>query len=137
MTVYEILHAAGMILGLGGAAVSCGVMLNLTTDEMRLKRGRIARKICLLTWAGLILLIISGIALTVNFENGYNAVFALKHLFVAIITVDAFIIHFRLFPRYFRRIGTPEFQSTYNTMKRIGILSMSSWILTLILSNFL
>jgi len=137
MTVYEILHAVGMILGLGGAAVSCGVMLNLSTDEMRLKRGRIARKICLLTWAGLILLIISGIALTVNFGNGYNAVFALKHLFVAIITVDAFIIHFRLFPRYFRQIGTPEFQSTYNTMKRIGMLSMSSWILTLILSNFL
>jgi len=137
MKVFEILHAVGMVLGFVGAVVSSIIMLNIKTDEKRLKRGRIARGICIMTWAGLVLLIISGIALTIDYQDGYNIILAVKHLFVAVITVDACIIHFRLFPRYFRQIGSPDFHLTYNTMRRIGMLSMSCWILTLIFSTFL
>jgi hypothetical protein len=137
MLIFEILHVIGVVLGFGGAAVSCAIMLYVRTDEKRLHRGRIARRICIATWTGLVLLIISGIALTVGYNNGYNIVLAVKHLFVAIIVVDAFIIHFLLFPHYFRQIGTPDFDMTYSTMKWIGMLSMSCWIFTFILSVFL
>jgi len=126
-----------LVLGFGGAAVSSAIMLNVITDEKRLHRGRIARRICIATWTGLVLMIVSGIALTIGYNKDYNIVLAVKHLFVAIIVVDAFIIHFRLFPRYFRQIGTPDFDLTYNLMRKIGMLSMSSWILTIILSAFL
>jgi len=137
MEIFKILHHIGIVLGFGGAAVSSGMMLFIQTDEKRLQRGRMARRICLATWTGLVLLILSGISLTIDFQGVYKYILAAKHLFVAIIVIDAFIIHFRLFPRYFRRIGTPDFDPTYSTMRRIGVLSMSCWILTIILSGFL
>jgi len=137
MLIFKILHVIGVVLGFGGAAVSCAIMLYVRTDEERLHRARIARRICIVTWTGLVLLIISGIALTVGYHTGYNIVLAAKHLFVTIIVVDAFIIHFRLFPRYFRQIGTPDFDVTYSTMRRIGMLSMACWISTFVLSAFL
>ncbi len=137
MLIFKVLHVIGVVLGFGGAAISSAIMLYVRTDERRLHRGRIARRICIVTWTGLVLLIISGIALTVGYQNGYNIVLAAKHLCVIIIVVDAFIIHFRLFPRYFRQIGSPNFDVTYSTMRRIGMLSMACWIASLVLSIFI
>lgn len=137
MEVYEILHAIGLVFGFGGAAFSCVIMLNLKTDDARLIRGRIARKICIVTWISLAMLIFSGVFLVTEIGSSQKILLAVKHILVAVILVDATIIHLRLFPRYFRQIGTPEFQGTYNLMKRIGILSMSSWVLTIILSGFI
>lgn len=134
MKLFEILHAVGLILGFLGAIASCVLMLNVGTDEKKLKHGRIARKICLGTWAGLALLIISGIGLTVHFTGSYGILFGLKHLLVAVITVDAFLIHFRFFPLYFKQIGTPEVNKTYRTMRNIGMLSMTCWVTVIILS---
>jgi uncharacterized membrane protein len=60
-----------------------------------------------------------------------------KHLLVVILLVDALFIHFRYFPRLFKQIGTPEFGKTYTTMRRIGTLSVSCWIIILVLSVLL
>lgn len=137
MLFLQILHIIGVVLGFGGALFSCAIMLHIKTDEARLSRGRITRRICIFTWTGLALLIISGITLTVDYHAGYNILLSAKHLCVTIIVVDAFIIHFRLFPRYFRQIGTPDFDVTYSMMRRIGMLSMACWIATLVLSIFI
>jgi uncharacterized membrane protein len=132
--IANILHIIGTVLGLGGSIVSAAVMLRLRTDDQRLRRGRIARRISPVTWCGYILLVISGIVLTFNFEFWYTPLFGVKHFLTALLLMDAIFIHFRYFPRYFRQIGTPEFNKTYSTMRRIGTLSITCWIIVLVIS---
>ena len=132
--IANILHIVGTFLGFGGAIAAAIIMLRLRTDEQRLRRGQIARRISYVTWCGYILLVVSGIILTLNFEFWYTWLFGVKHFLTAVLLVDALFIHFRYFPRYFRQIGTPEFNKTYATMRRIGILSVSCWLIILIIS---
>lgn len=134
MEIANFLHIVGTILGFGGAIASAVVMLRLKTDEQRLHRGRIARRISPITWCGFILLIITGVILSFNFEFRYTVLFGVKHILTAVLLVDALFIHFRYFPRYFRQIGTPEFGKTYATMRNIGILSVTCWIVILVIS---
>ena len=134
MEIASIVHNIGTILGFGGAFVSALLMLRLRTDEQRLRRGRIARRIALITWCGFILLILSGVKLTLDYPSGYNSIFVVKHLCVAILLVDAILIHFKFFPRYFRQIGTSEFGKIYSIMRRICILSLTCWVIVLALS---
>ncbi|MCJ7515756.1 MAG: hypothetical protein MUO89_07315 [Dehalococcoidia bacterium] len=132
--IANILHIVGTILGFGGAIAAAIIMLRLRTDEQRLRRGQIAKRISSVTWCGYILLVISGIILTLNFEFWYTWLFGAKHLLTAVLLVDALFIHFRYFPRYFRQLGTPEFNKTYATMRRIGILSVTCWVIILVIS---
>lgn len=134
MEIAVVIHDIGTVLGLGGAIASAVVMMRLRTDEQRLRRGRIARRISPVTWCGFILLIISGVILTLNFEFWYTHIFAVKHLLVAVLLVDALFIHFRYFPRYFRQLGTAEFDKTYTTMRRIGTLSVTCWVIIMAIS---
>jgi uncharacterized membrane protein len=134
MEIARILHDIGTILGLGGAIAAAIIMLRLRTDEQRLRRGQIAKRISSVTWCGYILLVVSGIILTLNFEFWYTWLFGVKHLLTAVLLVDALFIHFRYFPRYFRQIGTPEFGKTYATMRNIGILSVTCWVIILVIS---
>ena len=134
MDTAHILHDVGTALGLGGAIASAIIMLRLNTDEQRLRRGLIARRISPITWCGYILLVVSGIILTLNFEFWYTILFGVKHILTAILLVDALFIHFRYFPRYFRQVGTPEFNKTYATMRRIGALSVTCWVMILAIS---
>jgi uncharacterized membrane protein len=137
MEIASHIHIIGTVVGVICAMVSAALMLNLKTDEQMLKRSRIARRIAPVTWFAFIILIISGVVLTLH-KNDIN-VFMLgaKHLLVAILLVDALFIHFRYFPRLFKQIGTPEFGKTYTTMRRIGTLSVSCWIIILVLSVLL
>jgi uncharacterized membrane protein len=132
--VANILHVLGTVLGFGGAIAAAIIMLRLNTDEQRLHRGRIARRISPVTWVGYGLLVLSGVVLTLNFEFQYSWLFGLKHLLTAVLLVDALFIHFRYFPRYFRKLGTPEFSKAYSTMRNIGTLSVTCWVVILIIS---
>jgi uncharacterized membrane protein len=134
MEIARILHDIGTILGLGGAIASAVIMLRLSTDAQRLHRGLIARRISPITWCGYILLVVSGIILTLNFKFWYTMLFGVKHLLTAVLLVDALFIHFRYFPRYFRQIGTNEFGKTYATMRNIGTLSVTCWVIILVIS---
>jgi uncharacterized membrane protein len=67
LPIANILHIVGTVLGFGGAIAAAIIMLRLRTDEQRLHRGQIARRISPVTWCGYILLVISGIVLTLNF----------------------------------------------------------------------
>jgi uncharacterized membrane protein len=134
LPIANILHIVGTVLGFGGAIAAAIIMFRLKTDEQRLHRGRIARRISPITWCGYILLVVSGIILTLNFEFWYTALFGVKHVLTAVLLVDALFIHFRYFPRYFRQLGTTEFGKTYATMRNIGTLSVSCWIIILIIS---
>jgi uncharacterized membrane protein len=134
LPIANILHIVGTVLGFGGAIAAAIIMLRLKTDEQRLHRGQIARRISPVTWCGYGLLVVSGIVLTLNFEFWYTWLFGVKHLLTAVLLVDALFIHFRYFPRYFRQLGTPEFNRTYVTMRNIGTLSVACWVIILIIS---
>lgn len=137
MNIATYVHIIGTVLGFVCAMVSALLMLNLKTDEQRLKRGRIARQIAPFTWLAFIALIISGIILTAN--KGDINIFLLitKHVLVVILLIDALLIHLRYFPRFFRQLGTPGFRQTYTRMRNIGILSVSCWVIILVLSALL
>lgn len=134
MGIASLLHHIGTVLSFGGAIASAVLMLRLRTDEQRLNRGRITRRIAPITWCGFILLILSGVWLTVDYPSTYTLILGVKHLFVAILLADAVFIHFRFFPRYFQQIGTNEFGKTYAKMRRIGTLSMTCWVIVIALS---
>jgi uncharacterized membrane protein len=134
LPIANILHVLGTILGFGGAIVAAIIMLRLKTDEQRLHRGQIAKRISWVTWTGYGLLVVSGIVLTLNFEFWYTWLFGVKHLLTAVLLVDATFIHFRYFPRYFQQIGTPGWGKTYATMRNIGTLSVTCWVVILIIS---
>jgi len=129
----EILHSLGLILGLGGALVSCGFMLRLREAIAR-RRARIARSIAPFTWTGLLLLIVSGIMLMAGSRHPYPLWLGIKHVLVLVILLDAVLIHFLFFPRFFARLGTPDWEPVYRTMRRIGTLSFCCWLATLALS---
>jgi len=137
MEIASYTHAIATVLGFVCAMVCAAFMLNLKTDEQRLKRARIARRIALVTWIAFIALIISGIFLALDKDDLNAYVLGAKHLLVVVLLVDALLIHFRYFPRFFKQIGTPEFAKTYGMMRRIGTLSVSCWIIILVLSVLL
>jgi uncharacterized membrane protein len=137
MQIASIIHGIGTGLGLLCALVSAGLMLNLKTDEQKLRRARTARRIAPVTWLAFIILIISGVVLTVNQTGSNVTLLVIKHVLVAVLLTDALIIHFRFFPRYFKQLGTAEFSNNYTAMRRVGALSVSCWIVIVILSVLL
>jgi uncharacterized membrane protein len=134
MEIVSILHKIGTFVGLICALLSAFIMVGMKTDQQRRGRGRIARRIAPVTWSAFILLIVSGVILAVNHPTGNVIMLRIKHLLVAILLMDALFIHFRYFPRYFKQVGTAEFNKTYAVMRRIGTLSVTCWIIILVLS---
>jgi hypothetical protein len=135
MSIADPLHHFGTLLGFGGAMVTAGIMLRIgEEDEQQRRRGRIARFTCLAAWAGLLMLIISGSALTFNEPEARGVLLHIKHVLVAVIFIDALLIHFLFFPRYFKTIGGDGFKRNYATMRKVGALSVTCWIAIVVLS---
>jgi len=137
MEIASHIHIIGTVLGVICAMASAFLMLNLKTDEQIRRRAGIARRISPFTWLAFIALIISGVVLTLNNEGINIFIMVAKHLLVTVLLVDALLIHFHYFPRFFKQIGSPGFGKTYTTMRRIGTLSVSCWTIILVLSFLL
>lgn len=137
MEIISHIHAFGAALGFVCAMVSCALMLRLKTDDQIRKRARTARRIAPVTWCAFIILVISGIILSLDLDGINIFMLIAKHVLVAVLLVDALFIHFRYFPRFFKQIGTPDFNNTYTMMRRIGTLSVSCWFIILVLSVLL
>ena len=132
------IHGIATLIGFICAMVCAALMLKLKTDEQALKRGRIARRIAPVTWLAFIALMVTGIILTISADKPYNMyLLVAKHVLVLVLLVDALLIHFRYFPRFFKQIGTPGFKQNYTVMQRIGALSVSCWVIILVLSVLL
>jgi len=130
----DLFHSIGFVLGFGGAVVSALLMLGLNDTEKRLRRAKIARRIAPVTWIGLITLIISGIGLMHGGITSYPIWLIVKHVFVLVILVDALVIHFYFFPRYFRLLGSHMWGENYRNMRRVATLSVFSWLIVILLS---
>lgn len=135
MEIASPLHHFGTLLGFVGAVVSAFLMLRLgDDDERQRRRGRTVRRLCLVTWAGLLMLLGSGAALMLRAPESGGGLLLIKHGLVAVIVVDALLIHFRFFPRYFDAIGTDRFGRVYAVMRGVGALSVSCWLAVIVLS---
>lgn len=135
MEVASLVHHFGTLLGFVGALVSAFLMLRLgDDDEIRRKRGRTVRRICLVTWTGLLMLLGSGVVMTLRETEPMGFLLHFKHTLVALIVVDAVLIHFKYFPQYFKTIGTKRFNRVYATMRVLGAISVTCWLAVIVLS---
>lgn len=137
MEIASHIHIIATVLGVICAMTSAALLLHLKTDEQIRKRARVARRIAPVTWFAFVMLIISGVVLTLHKEDINIFILGAKHLLVTVLLADALFIHFRYFPRFFKQIGSPEFGKTHAMMRRIGTLSVSCWIIILGLSFLL
>ncbi len=134
-------HWIGLVLGFGGASLSAFLMFLTEKNQGDiLKNGKLVKKISPFSFLGLILLILSGIGLSATGGGFNNPLWlTIKHILAVIIIFDALMIHYKYMPNYFRlapKSGKPseEFIKNYKRMKKLGIISMSSWVLIIFFS---
>lgn len=142
-TIYLIGHIFGAILGAGGAFASDAIFFNsvkdgrITDDELRFMR--LGSK---LVWAGVALLVISGILLVFTNPTRYlsSDKFLAKLTVVALIIINGIIFHLIHIPHIRNHLGlvfreSPTFIKRAPIILASGALSMVSWITTVILGT--
>lgn len=140
-TIYLIFHVFGAILGAGGAFASDAMFFKTIKDgvieKTELSFMKLGGK---LVWAGLFVLVISGILLFFTNPAYYLASpkFLVKVTIVAIIILNGIIFHLIHLPHISKHIGlkiseSPSFIKKSTFLLASGALSMVSWISTVIL----
>ena len=140
-TVYTIVHILGVALGAGGAYVSDVLFLSSIKDEVISKVELRFLKIgSAFVWAGLILLVLSGIALFSTNPDGYldSSKFLIKMFIVLVIFINGLIFHFTHLPRIGRHAdhhlpSSDEFNRKEKILIASGVVSVTSWTFALIL----
>ncbi len=140
-TLFVIVHLLGVALGVGGAIISDLMFFKTVRDK------RIASvEMSFLTlgstvvWAGLGLLIASGLGMFLLDPSGYLAStkFLAKMTIVGILTVNAVFFHALHIPRLKRHVehhfpSSDEFMRGRISMLVSGVVSIVSWVTALIL----
>jgi hypothetical protein len=142
-TIYTILHLLGVALGAGGAFMS-DVLFLMTTKDRNLDQSefKILQIGSVVTWAGLGLLIISGVLLFTTNPAGYleSSKFITKMIIVGILTVNGIVFHVLHLPHLRQAIGqklsTSEvFRKSSAVMYTSGAISVVSWVTALVLGG--
>lgn len=142
-TVYTLLHLLGVTLGAGGSFMSDVIFISTTKDKiLDISELNILKKGSTVTWAGLFLLIISGILLYSLDPQGYlsSDKFILKMIIVGIIAINGAIFHFIHTPRLQKMVGknladSDFFKKQSRSMYYSGAISIVSWVSALILGG--
>lgn len=140
-TVYLILHVFGAILGAGGAFASDAMFFSTIKDgrfdKEELRFMKLGSK---LVWAGLLVLVVSGILLvTTDPERSLSSSkFLVKMTIVGVIILNGFIFHLIHIPHIHGHLelkfaDSPTFMKRAPFILASGALSMVSWISTVIL----
>lgn len=140
-TIYLILHVFGAVLGAGGAFASDAMFFKTIKDGVIEKTELDFMKLgSKLVWAGVFMLIISGILLFMTDPSRYlnSPKFLVKVTIVAIIILNGIVFHLIHLPHISKHIGlkfneSPSFIKKSTFLLASGALSMVSWILTVIL----
>lgn len=142
-TLYAILHLFGVTLGAGGSFMSDVIFISTTKDKI-LDSGElnILKKGSAVTWAGLLLLVVSGGLLFSLDPAAYlsSDKFILKMIIVGIIALNGIIFHFVHTPRLEQLVGkhlstSSEFKKYSQSMYYSGAVSIVSWVSALILGG--
>lgn len=142
-TVYTLLHLFGVTLGAGGSFMSDVIFISTTKDKiLDSSELNILKKGSAVTWAGLLLLVVSGGLLFSLDPEAYLASdkFILKMIIVAIIGINGAVFHFIHTPRLDKMMGTNLSKSSFfkkcsKSMYYSGAISIVSWVSALILGG--
>jgi len=142
-TFYTLLHLLGVTLGAGGSFMSDVIFITTTKDKiLDSSELNILKKGSAVTWAGLLLLVISGGLLFSLDPQGYLASdkFILKMIIVAVIAINGAIFHFVHTPRLEKMVGenlarSASFKKYSRSMYYSGAISIVSWVAALILGG--
>lgn len=140
-TIYTIIHVFGAILGAGGAFASDAMFFKTIKDGVIEKTELDFMKLgSKLVWAGVFVLVISGILLFMTDPSRYlnSPKFMVKITIVAIIILNGIIFHLIHLPHIGKHIGlkineSPSFIKKSSFLLASGALSMVSWVSTVIL----
>jgi hypothetical protein len=121
---YNFLHFVGLAFGLGGATIMTIISIKAEKyKEVALAMGRIGPLIVKLIWVGLLLLIISGIALPFYITWPLDKTMLLiKHILVAFIVIIGIIL------------GISSRKGLRKQMKILVIINLILWYLVTLLS---
>src|SRR5882724_1881112 len=131
-------HLIGLTIGLGGATILDIIMLRLGIQGKAIAQSDVnivALVSKLVTWA-LVALWVSGIGFEIQSwfvspEIMANPKVYAKLAIVVILTVNGMVLHSRVLPIVYRRVGQPLFDGLHgrelNLMLSCGTISMFSW----------
>ena len=142
-TIYTILHLFGVVLGAGGAFVSDGIFISTIKDERITKTElRFIEVGGRMVWVGVGILLLSGALLVSTDVAGYlaSSKFLVKMAIVGVIILNGIFIHRVLRPCLEEHQGellseSPLFTLHAPQLVLGGVISMVSWISTIILGS--
>jgi len=125
LEIFNFLHFIGLAFGLGGATIVAIVSAKAAKDkDVARVAGKIIPSIVKLIWAGIILLIISGIALPFFIKWPMNnQLLIIKHILVAWIVIIGIIIGTRI-----RKKKNIKGLSIINLILWYGVTLMSAFV---------
>lgn len=141
LELFNLLHFIGLAWGVGGATVAAIISRKAEKNpEIGHAVMKILPAISKLIWAGLILLIISGIGVSayVKWPLDMNMLI-IKHVVVVLIVVIGVIIGFKikkmaaLAPKP-KGEPSPQFLKTKKQVKNAGIINLILWYIVVVLA---
>lgn len=138
LELFNFLHFLGLAFGLGGATIATIISMKAEKDK---DIGKVVMKIMSpiskLIWFGLVLLIISGIAITYFISwplNKQNLL--IKHVLVAWIVIIGIFIGTRMRKMQKLGINDKDFLKIKKQMKVLSIINLILWYVVTLLSAF-
>lgn len=139
-TVFTIAHLLGVVIGFGAAIVADFLFFRFVRN-FKLSNGEIyvMGLVSSLVWAGLFLIILSGILLFLTNPVAYSesSKFLVKMMIVAVITVNGSFLHFYIKPRLknidWLSRADDERRRTRKLAFAAGGISFNSWFLAMVL----
>lgn len=136
-TLLLIGHIVGIGIGLGGATVSdiffMRILKNRVISAADFQNLKVLSRV---VWAGISLLIISGLGFLWLFYNNSGEIpgilssprFQAKLTLVAIVFINGLVFHFKVFPLLKGAIGIPDGLQGYKRLFAVtGAISATSW----------
>lgn len=143
LEIFRLLHDVGLAFGLGGATIAAVISSKAEKDpEMNNSVMKITPIIVKFIWIGLILLIVSGIALPYFIQWSINkGMLLIKHVFVVWIVIIGVFIGTRV--KKMKRLApkgkekpSGEFLKAKRQLKAFSRINLILWYIVTILSVF-
>ncbi len=140
LELFNFIHFIGLAFGLGGATIAAIVSAKAEKDkELGKQIGKILPSIVKLIWAGIILLVISGIALPFLISWSLNTkLLIIKHvlvLWIILFGVSLGIISKKM-ARFAQEKNEKGLLKSKKTMKILSIINLALWYVVTLMSAF-
>ncbi len=140
LEIFNFLHFLGLAFGLGGATLAGVISMKAEKDfELRKQLGKILSPVSKLIWIGLILLIISGIFISILVTWPINKqLLILKHILIFWILVFGIVIwrSSKKIQNLPAKNSEKKILKARKTMKIFSVINIILWYLVTLISAF-